>query len=333
MRQPGTTHLGRRGSSGDPAGARALGLAALAIAGGTALVQAGRAVAHPEPEGARPLRRSLAGRGRRASREVRELHAAAALLGLSVLADSTVEHYRGSFENPGMYTPLITSAMTVLAGTDAAAGSGRRRVRSGVYGTAVAVGVVGSGFHVFNIMRRPGGMSWLNLFYSAPIGAPAALSLAGLLGLAADRVQDSPRDAPKLLGLPAGRALAALTGLGIAGTVGEAGLLHFRGAFQNPFMFAPVTIPPVASALMLRASVAPRSKRPSWFTRGWLGLTALLGLAGVGFHAYGVSRAMGGWRNWSQNLISGPPLPAPPSFSALALAALAALSLMERDRE
>jgi hypothetical protein len=40
---------------------------------------------------------------------------------------------------------------------------------------------------------------------------------------------------------------------------------------------------------------------------------------------------MGGWKNWRQNMVDGPPLPAPPSFSALAVAALAALSL--RDRE
>ena len=38
---------------------------------------------------------------------------------------------------------------------------------------------------------------------------------------------------------------------------------------------------------------------------------------------------MGGWRNWRQNLLNGPPLPAPPSFTGLALAGLAALGLME----
>jgi hypothetical protein len=40
---------------------------------------------------------------------------------------------------------------------------------------------------------------------------------------------------------------------------------------------------------------------------------------------------MGGWRNWQQNVVDGPPLPAPPSFSALAIAGLAALRLRERD--
>ena len=37
-------------------------------------------------------------------------------------------------------------------------------------------------FHLYNITRKPGGFSWQNVFYSAPIGAPAALSLSGLMG-------------------------------------------------------------------------------------------------------------------------------------------------------
>ena len=61
-------------------------------------------------------------------------------------------------------------------------------------------------------------------------------------------------------------------------------------------------------------------------------ITAALGFVGVGFHARGVARNQGGWRNWSQNLLNGPPLPAPPSFSALALAGLAALRL-QGDRK
>jgi hypothetical protein len=45
----------------------------------------------------------------------------------------------------------------------------------------------------------------------------------------------------------------------------------------------------------------------------------------------GIARQMGGWRNWSQNVLSGPPLPAPPSFTALAIAGLAATALAERE--
>jgi hypothetical protein len=93
-------------------------------------------------------------------------------------------------------------------------------------------------------------------------------------------------------------------------------------------MFIPVTVPPGAALVM--SEVALGSKfRNRVFSRWWLRLTAALGLAGVGFHAYGVHRNMAGWRNWRQNLLNGPPLPAPPSFTALALAGLAALSLRE----
>ena len=35
-------------------------------------------------------------------------------------------------------------------------------------------------------------MSWLNLLYGAPLGAPMALLLSGLLGFAAERVRNHP---------------------------------------------------------------------------------------------------------------------------------------------
>jgi hypothetical protein len=256
------------------------------------------------------------------------------MLAFSVLADSAVEHYRGSFQNRAMYTPLIASALTLGASVFGTADkrAARHPLRDTIYGAAAATGLAGLGFHAYNIRKRPGQFSWLNLFYAAPIGAPAALMLAGLLGRAAERVRDTPRwRRPAIFGLPAGRALAAVSAAGIAGTVGEAGLLHFRGAFHNPFMVAPVAIPPIAAAFLSAAALTP-GRAVKHLARWWLRLTALLGFAGVGFHAYGVSRNMGGWRNWSQNVLNGPPLPAPPSFTGLALAGLAALSLIEDER-
>jgi hypothetical protein len=176
-------------------------------------------------------------------------------------------------------------------------------------------------------MKRPGGLSWINLFYAAPVGAPVALLLAGLLGRGAERVRDD--ESSTILGYPAGEALSMVASAGLAGTVAEAGLLHFRGAYHNAGMLLPVVVPPTAAGLL--AATLFRSgnvlRRAAKFC---LRLTALLGFAGVGFHAYGVSRNMGGWRNWSQNILNGPPLPAPPSFTGLALAGLAALSLVER---
>ena len=262
----------------------------------------------------------------------RTFNRSSALLALSVLADSAMEHYRGSFDNPAMVTPLIVSTLSLLAGVHGGRDHAPQRhpVRNSVYVGAALAGVAGTGFHLYNITKRPGRWSWHNLFYAAPIGAPMALLLSGALGAAAERLRDEPAHEPRLFGMPAGQALALLTSAGLAGTIGEVALLHFRGAFQNPAMYAPVVIPPVASALLVNTAIG--APRPRWFTRLWLRLTAALGFLGVGFHARGIARNQGGWLNWSQNLFNGPPLPAPPGFSALALAGLAAQRLRETER-
>ena len=259
----------------------------------------------------------------------RRLNRAAGVLSLSVLADSGVEHYRGSFENKAMFTPLVVSALTL--GTSVHGTADRRAVahvvRDAIYLLAAATGLIGTGFHVYNVGKKSGGFSWQNLFYRAPLGAPMAILLSGLIGYCSERVRETPDGAtPTIFDVPAGRAMAAVTSGGLLGTSGEAALLHFRGAFHNPLMMLPVTLPPIGAALLARAAANPGGKHR--LARWWMRLLAAMGMAGVGFHAYGVSRNMGGWRNWSQNVLNGPPLPAPPSFLGLALAAMAALGLM-----
>ncbi|GAB3470902.1 hypothetical protein GCM10027321_41990 [Massilia terrae] len=228
---------------------------------------------------------------------------------MSVLLDSAVEHTRGSFENPGMFAPLASSFATALAAARSTPGTA-------IYSTALAIGAAGSAFHIYNVARRPGGFCWQNLFYAAPLGAPAALGLAGILGLAAQRLQLHPGSAPGR------RAICAVAGIGMAGSAAEAALLHFRGAYHRPAMWLPVTVPPIGAIFLLRAATGARDR----LARAWLGLTALLGVIGVAFHANGIAKQMGGWSNWRQNVLSGPPLPAPPSFLALALAGRAALA-------
>ena len=304
----------------DPPKARAAGGAALVLV----LLAAGALVLRT-PRDSRARARAL-------DPALRSLHAAASALCTSVLADSAVEHYRARFENPGMVSPLVVSTLAALVGADAASGARMRPgIRRGAYGLAVATGLAGFGFHVYNLLRKPGGVCWQNLFHGAPVGAPAALGLGGALGLAADHVARAADAPAHIAGAPAGRALCALVAAGLAGTVGEVSLLHYRGSFQNPFMWLPVSLPPVAALLTAHSAIERPRARGHVLTRAWLRLTAVLGIAGVGFHAYGISRAMGGWRNWTQNLLDGPPLPAPPSFTALALAGLAALRLRERE--
>jgi hypothetical protein len=254
------------------------------------------------------------------------LSGASALLATAALADSATEHYRGAFHNKNMILPLVVAAQALGASVHGASDRGSRPsvIRHSGQVLAAVTGVIGTGFHFYNIMKRPGGWSWLNLFYAAPIGAPFALSLAGMLGGIAERLRGSRA----LFGLVPGRAIARLVSLGLVGASGEAALMHFRGAYHNPAMVIPVTAPPVAAALLAGATVCPRLAGPAAIAPK--ALTGV-GLAGAAFHAYGIQRNMGGWRNWSQNILNGPPLPAPPAFTALALAGLAALKLLERE--
>ena len=276
------------------------------------------------------LEASLPGPGRDATvKAARRLNRAAGTLALSVLLDSALEHYRGSFKNPAMFTPLAVSSLTLAISAHGTADerSAAHWARDTTYALAAATGVIGTGFHLYNVLKRPGGFVWQNLFYGAPLGAPFAILLSGLLGVYSERVREHQAGTPRVFGLPAGRAMAGLTAAGLLGTSGEAGLLHFRGAFHNPAMFLPVTVAPVAAGLMAETALGPRG-RDRWLTRWWLRLTTFMGFAGVAFHALGVHRNMGGWHNLRQNLLNGPPLPAPPSFTGLALAGLAALGLL-----
>lgn len=268
---------------------------------------------------------------RGAARAARRLNRAAGTIATSVLIDSAMEHYRGSFKNKAMYAPLVVSALTILASLHGHRDRDTRahRGRDMIYALAGLTGAIGTGFHFYNVRKRPGRFCWQNLFYAAPLGAPMAITLAGMTGFLAERVRDNaPGTVPAVLGQPAGRMVAAMTGMGLIGTTAEAGLLHFRGAFHNPAMLLPVTVPPAAAALLGAAAVGA-AEWPRPLTRWWLRFTAFLGVAGVGFHAIGVARNMGSWRNWKQNIQAGPPLPAPPAFFGLALAGLAALGLLQ----
>ncbi len=266
----------------------------------------------------------------------RLLNTAAATLAASVLTDSAAEHYRAGFHNRAMFIAPAVSAATLTSATACAFTSrGRGVLARGVFAASVVTGLAGFGFHMVNVSRRVGGWNSANVFHGAPIAAPLAITMAGLLGIAASRVASSDPSNDARLPLPScarspAAALGSLSALGLAGTTMEAGTLHFRGAFQNPFMYAPVAIPPIAAVTLATATLT-RSSRAHSAAGALLRLTGWLGIVGMGFHAWGVQRRMGGWDNWRQNLLAGPPLPAPPAFTGLALAGLAALELRQAE--
>jgi hypothetical protein len=257
----------------------------------------------------------------------RDFRRASSVLSAAVLFDSGMEHYRGYFFNPAMYMPLAVSSLTLgaaLTGSRPAA----RSFRNVSFALAALAGVAGTGFHIYNVAFRRGGITWQNLFYAAPLGAPAALALAGIYGFLSEGLGSARRGFGRVFGIPAARLLAGFTSLALFGTTAEAGLFHFRGAYHDPFMYVPVSIPPLAAAFLARAALRP-SRGAIALAQLGLRLVTLVGVAGAGFHAYGVHRNMGGWRNWKQNTLAGPPLPAPPSFTGVALAGLGALRLLK----
>jgi hypothetical protein len=270
------------------------------------------------------LQRAWNPRGDRNHKAAQALGTGAAILCLSVALDSAIEHYRGGFKDRAMF---VGPAMALL-GLGAAASIAFRpecakdRLPKIALMTVGVTGLIGLGFHSYNILKRPGELDALNLFYGAPIGAPAALTLAGLYGVIAGEMLTG-RDYVRTR-LP--RHTAGLIAFSLMGTIAEAGLLHFRGAFQNPAMYAPLTIPPLAAIAIGAAAVSPRA---TLVAEPLLKATAILGIAGPIFHAYGIHRNMGGWRNWSQMILQGPPLPAPPAFLGIAVAGLGILPALQ----
>ena len=273
------------------------------------------------------LQRAWRPSGERNARVAEALGAGAAILCLSVALDSGIEHYRGQFKNRAMFVGPTMAALGLAAASWIAfrPQDARKTLPRIAFATVGATGLIGLGFHTYNILKRPGELSALNLFYGAPMGAPAALTLAGLYGVIAGEML-SGRDYVRTR-LP--RHVAGLIALSLLGTVAEAGLLHFRGNFQNPVMFAPVTVPPLAAVTIGAAIFTPRA---SIVAEPLLKATAILGIAGPMFHAYGIHRNMGGWRNWSQMILQGPPLPAPPAFLGIAIAGLGILPALRDER-
>lgn len=117
----------------------------------------------------------------------------ALLSGLEVL----YEHYRGSYSQRVMYSPVLLSPALFIVGLW---GAFNRRVARTALPLVSAVilinGLVGFCFHLRGIARKPGGwrLPVFNLIMGPPLLAPVLFSLSGYLGLlaAALRREDDP---------------------------------------------------------------------------------------------------------------------------------------------
>jgi hypothetical protein len=104
----------------------------------------------------------------------------------------------------------------------------------------------------------------------------------------------------------------------------EIAILHYRGAFQNRFMWVPVLGLP---AIMVGgvASGLQREERGSRdIFRPFAWGMAIVGAAGSLFHLRGIARQMGGFYNWKYNVVTGPPVLAPAQVALFGLLGIAA---------
>jgi hypothetical protein len=124
----------------------------------------------------------------RRGRVQRTLAGATALSALPLGLEIYFEHYRGSFADKWMWTPI---ALTPLLSAAGLAGVRSERAATTILPAISALycldGVVGVYTHVQGIRKRPGGFRepLYNIVMGPPLLAPGSLALVGAMGLTA----------------------------------------------------------------------------------------------------------------------------------------------------
>ena len=165
--------------------------------------------------------------------------------------------------------PLAVAALTLGASAFGAADPRPRRhlTRDSIYAVAAATGLAGLAFHTVQHQQAPGRPVLAEPVLRGSHRGAARVSSAGLLRVRGLNVHvislsgDATR-ARHFGGPCSGGDQCRGTGGGRA----EAALMHFRGAYHNPAMTLPVTVPPVAQPFARCGRLCPgtpnRAPRP-----------------------------------------------------------------------
>lgn len=251
-------------------------------------------------------------------------------LTLLLLADAFAGHYRSGFGLRAQYAPFISGGLLIPSAIAATVVPDAVWANAALRGSgwlAVVTGLVGFGFHhYYGIVKKPGGYKWLlhYLMYGAPQLAPLALTATGVLALIAARGLSGET---QFVGLNLRAALFGFVALALTGAIAQASILHYRGAFNNVAMYAPLTAPTLAVAVSAWATVRPHGSAPVVLVV-LLWLTALIGFVGLGMHLRGFDRQMGGLYIPLFNILEGPPAWAPALFVGVATVGLVAVHLL-----
>jgi len=259
------------------------------------------------------------------------------------------EHYKGGYSNPIMYSPVILSGVLVTAGI---AGffsrfAARTFLRYTSYIT-LADGVIGFGFHIRGIARKPGGwrLPLTNIVMGPPIFAPLLFGMSAYLGVIASylhREEDfglqdrtgsvvSPwRRNDFRSDIRTGRFqrhLCAVAALGTLASGAESWYSHYKDNFKYRVQWSPILLTP----LMLFATLGSRRSKLIANTLLPVGSALLMlnGTIGVGYHLRGILQRPGGKKKPLYNILYGPPIFAPMLFAACGLLGMLAY-LMRRE--
>jgi hypothetical protein len=258
------------------------------------------------------------------------------------------EHYKGSYSNPVMYTPVALSGTLVGAGLlGAFSRVAARTLLRWVSVITLADGIIGFFFHVRGVARKPGGWSLpvTNIVMGPPIFAPLLFGTSAYLGLMASylrreedlqetsgRSDDRGRDKSDWrTNLHFGRFqkhLSALTILWAFFSGFEALYSHYKTNFRYKAQWTPVLLTPV---LMAAGAGAVKSRRIANTVLPAVSALAVAdGATGFYYHARGIARRPGGMKKPLYNTIYGPPIFAPLLFAACGFLGLMA-SLLRRE--
>ncbi len=264
------------------------------------------------------------------------------------------EHYKGSYSNVVMYSPVLLSA--ALASAGAAAVFSRSVARTYLRTVSVASlvdGVIGLGFHIRGIARKPGGwrLPLTNIVMGPPIFAPLLFGTSAYLGVIASylrREEDPPnrkseiqRDQKEKDGrisdwrveIGQGRFQKHLCVITIAWAFFsgfEALYSHYKSNFRYKAQWTPIVLTPILMAAAAGAIVSGRVARTLLPAASALAMAD--GAAGFYYHARGVVRRPGGKKKAVYNILYGPPIFAPLLFAACGFLGLLASVLRREGR-
>lgn len=274
--------------------------------------------------------------------------------GTSVISGMEVayEHYRGSYSNPIMYTPVILSGVLTAAG---AAGFFSRRLATTFlrYTSFLTLldGVIGFGFHIRGIARKPGGwrMPITNLVMGPPVFAPLLFGTSAYLGVIASylqREEDHGARAKAVEGMIEKQArsgfgddiqmgrfqkhLCVVCAIGTVCSGAEAWYSHYKDNFKYRIQWSPVLLTPV---MVLTALGAIKSKKVANTLLPVVSVVLMLnGVVGTYFHVRGIARRSGGTKKPLYNILYGPPIFAPMLMAACGMLGFLAY-LMRREHD